>query len=48
MPQMNVGGATTFSQIHAQFQTNSASKSDKHVRFENAKGLYTSPNASLA
>lgn len=47
MPQMAVGANTTFTQVYNQFHTTGGS-TDKHVRFENAQGLYTSKNASAA
>jgi hypothetical protein len=48
MPQMNVQAGTTFTDIYTQFQPTGAKSDDKHVRFENAKGLYTSQKASTA
>lgn len=47
MPQLNVQ-APTFTNIYQTFQPTGGASDDKHVRFENAKGLYTSQNASMA
>ena len=47
MPQLNVQ-APTFTNIYQAFQPTGGASDDKHVRFENVKGLYTSQNASTA
>ena len=47
MPQLNVQ-APTFTNIYQTFQPTGGASDDKHVRFENAKGLYTSQKASTA
>ena len=48
MPQMNVQAGTTFTDIYARFQPTGTKSDDKNVRFEGAKGLYTSQKASTA
>jgi hypothetical protein len=46
MPNMNITGTTTFTQIQRQFAPGRRG-GDEHIRFGDAKGLYTSSKASL-
>ena len=48
MPRLDVGGGVGFSEIYARFQPTGRASDDKHVRFQDAKGLYTSQKLSLA
>lgn len=48
MSQMNVNSRTTFTEIATTFQATGKGSDDHHIRFDNAKTLYTSKDASIA